>query len=222
MSSFFEVTLDTTAPPLALEAVQGGSPGLLLVKLLSDADASEFRLWGDIQPGQPENEGFAENEGEAEWLPFDDEITVLALEQDVVNFHVQVRDEVWNAVTKTLEFSLTEAPPIQPTVPPIGQGSPERRRPARRVIESRSQITVSTSTRVKVVTAATVRLPVFARATILRGRAITGSSSFYVLSAGGVAARNRSETTTVSMVARHEVIRRRGKADDEAIVTLLL
>ena len=117
MPSSFLVTLDRTAPPLALEVISVSPENVATVRLVSDAEAFEFRLWGPIDTGDPLNSEYSTTEAGAAWHAFDEEILVKLPVDEFVQLHVQVRDDVWNASNpETLDFGEAEvAPPATVT-----------------------------------------------------------------------------------------------------------
>lgn len=231
MASFFEVTLDTTAPSLTIEVLQGNEPGLLRVLLSTDAEAAEVRLWGSIDPTDPvTNAGYGEDEAGAQWLAREgaEELLVRVLPGET-DLHVQVRDEVWNQ-SEVADFGA--APPEAPPTPGPSQrprpasGVPEKPTPVTRSIRIReskfgirsSSAVIRTTEIVEVETSSRIGLASTGSRT--GSRTLTGSSSFRVVS--GSARLGRAQTSTRVPISSEYLIIRRGDSDEDAAVLALL
>lgn len=101
MSSSFVVELDTTPPASPRLAIEGGvlSTGNRVVSVAigtADADATEMKLWGDVDP--TENSLIQVNEDASTWQLFrPDPIVVLAAGSGSKRISARLRDDVYNA-----------------------------------------------------------------------------------------------------------------------------
>lgn len=151
MSAHVVVTLDTTAPDLTVDASQDvGDPTLLTFTLASDADVSQVRVWGGIDPIDPINSDYGETQGAATWIDYAEELVVRAAAGGAP-IYVQVRDDVWNESESVLASGTVVVPPTEP--PTTRPGVPHG--PARRRVVARREVHTAPS-RVRIRTATTV------------------------------------------------------------------
>lgn len=227
MPSGFVVTLDRTAPPFAVEIISvGPDPTLVTLKLVSDAEAFEFRLWGAIDTGDPANTGYGTDES-AEWLPFDEEIQVRIPDPDSAEtrLSLQVRDDVWNASPiEVVVFGEPEAPTPEPTpARPGGAGhvEPPRRTPAPRgrKLSREETIVVSSTVTVEVIVERETEISLESSA-ITEARGI--SSSLLRLSSVSRSAAEISTVSDLETVSLYETTRGLDPVEEEALVAVLL
>lgn len=227
MPSTFLVTLDRTAPPLSIEVEQGPEPSLFIVKLTTGPDATEYRLWGTIDPTDPiTNADFAENEGDAEWHPLDTELLVRVAPGDVIRLEVQTRDDVWNE-SETAVFKVGQEAEPEPTRTPGWPQPPKRtKQKPRRVFTSTSTAdftSTSSVERVEEVTFHSRSRTYFRSTSGLNGRRFifTGSLSRVITTSqlsAAVGTRSEAEVSSESALTRT------GDSfeDEAAIIALLL
>jgi hypothetical protein len=105
--SWIEVVLDTQVN-LGVEFEAGPEPNTIIVKLASDEDVVDVKLWGAIDVTDPANANYAEDQGSAEWFSFASELIVkVAPGEGQKVFRVQVRDDVWNeSEVATIKFGV--------------------------------------------------------------------------------------------------------------------
>lgn len=224
MTSTFLVTLDRTAPPLALEVISVTPENVVTIRLASDAEAFEFRLWGAIDAGDPLNSDYGTTEEGAEWQSFDEERLVRLPMDQFVRLHVQVRDDVWNASeVKTLEFGEAEEPTLAPTRRGTGPVEP-RPRPVRRQKDRRlsraSRVTVTSSVEIGV-EMAVEHEPVATELIFATSRQGTRSSLLRLSSESRVTVESERRSS-FDLQTLYGISRRSDPREDEAIMALLL
>jgi hypothetical protein len=227
--SWIEVVLDTQVN-LGVEFEAGPEPNTIIVKLASDEDVVDVKLWGAIDVTDPANANYAEDQGSAEWFSFASELIVkVAPGEGQKVFRVQVRDDVWNeSEVATIKFGVApeEEVEVAPRTPgwPVPAPSKRSRKSSRR-IEYTSRVGVQIRTEVERANgrqvAPVTRVGVQTTTTIERSRVLVLRSSV------GVAVRTSTAATLdrealIGVAIDTEIIRRRGRADDDAIVALLL
>lgn len=230
MTSFFEVMLDTQAT-LGLEFEAGPQPNTIIIKLAADADTIEAKLWGSIDPTDPITNGnYSETQGGAEWFEFDDELLVRVVGgEGQKTFSVQVRDDVWNESSiRTIQFGTPEEK-VEPAerTPGWPGGVPPREVPrSSRTIERSSRISVRTQIeverdKVRLLEGGS-RVRVRTGTTVIRRGSFSGSSIVGVGSSSSLQAVVATEAVLTGVISNFQIIKRRGQADDDAILALLL
>lgn len=230
--SWIEVVLDTQVN-LGVEFEAGPEPNTIIVKLSSDEDVADVKLWGAIDVTDPANANYAEDQGSAEWFSFASELIVKVAPGDGQKvFRVQVRDDVWNeSEIATIKFGVApeeelEAKPRTPGWPGGRKPKKKRSRKSSRTIEYTSRVGVQFRTEVerangRQVSPPATRIGVQTTTTIERSRVLVPRSSV------GVAIRTSTAATLdreslIGVAIETQIVRRRGRADDDAIVALLL
>lgn len=229
MASHFLLELDTTAPALRVRVSQGVEESLAVFDLTTDVDVADVKLWGSIDPGDPGNANYAETFGDADWFVFDRQLIVrIAPGGGRKIFSLQVRDDVWNESQRvTVEFGVVE-PPVVPPAPPT-PGWPLDRPPEpeiRRVFESHSRTAVISTTALSTdmlrVIDGRSAIALISSAIVSRGRTIERPASrIAIVSRSGSSAFLPSPASVVALESDSEIVKRRGHADDEAILALL-
>lgn len=230
MSSSFQLRLDTQTH-LAVELEAGPEPNTIVLRLLADADVEDFKVWGAIDPTDPGNSEYAENQGDAEWFSFREELTIrVAPGEGQKVFHVQTRDDVWNeSAIQTVKFGVSPEEKVVPTPGWPGGKREEprkpRRRNARRKIESVSVIGTSTSTtlverRRRAESSSVVHVRLSAH--VHRRNFIAAASTISVGSTFALRVRARGDVQLVGVISESTIVKRRGRADDDAIAALFL
>lgn len=223
MTSSFLVTLDRTAPPLALELVSVGAEEIATIRLASDAEAFEFRLWGDIDTGDPINSGFATTEAGAGWLSFEEDVVVKLPVEQFARIHIQVRDDVWNASdVQVLEFGVKPVP-VETSKPgggPIVQ-EPRRRRPPDQRLTRRVRYVATSSIEIEAEVAIVHSDPISSESVVRMRRSDSRSSLLPFSSAPkvvvGLELASAAPVDSISRVARGP-----DPAEQDAIVAVLL
>lgn len=223
MSDSFILTLDRTPPPLALEVISVSPENVATIRLVSDGEAFEFRLWGPIDTGDPLNGDYSTTESGATWHAFDEEILVKLPVDEFVQLHIQVRDDVWNASDpETLEFGETEvAPPatVSKGAGPVEPAKPKPR-PKDRNLSRSTVVGITTSSEVTV-EAVFEPAPVTTE-TMIVSRAIETRSSLLRLSTDRKTSSEIERLASLNPQSLYEVARGPDPADEEAILALLL
>lgn len=150
MASHVLVTLDTTAPDLAVDATQDvGEPTLLTLALTADFDAAEVKVWGGIDPIDPLNGDYGESEGAATWIAYSASLQVRAAVGGAP-IYVRVRDDVYNESAAILAFGTVPPPtPEEPSRGGMPGQRPARRGARRRVQSGPSRVRVQSRTAVR-------------------------------------------------------------------------
>lgn len=234
MPASFKLTLDTQTS-LALEYEAGPEPNTIIVKLAADADVVEAKLWGAIDITDPGNANYSETMGGADWFPFSGELLVKVGPGDGQKvFSVRVRDDVWNeSAIETIKFGVAPEEEVGPPsggVPGRTPAKPKRKRsrdrsrtiePATSVVGVLTQVDVERDFRLTI--ERPVRIGVATAAAVERRRLIIGrASSTGVGSRADLAVTQLPDAALTGVISDFKVIKRRGRADDEAIVALLL
>jgi hypothetical protein len=145
--SFFETVLDT-ATEVGVQ-INGGNSStendVVTLELELDADAIEVKIWGDINPLDPANSEFGEDEASAPWITASPSFLVaLTTNPGKKQLAARVKDDVWNEATDSDSIFLGEEVAIPARRGPSQRpkplpGAPERKRKETQAHEVRVQ-----------------------------------------------------------------------------------
>lgn len=223
MTSSFLVTLDRTAPPLALELVSMGAEEVAMIRLVSDAEAFEFRLWGDVDTGDPINATYGTTEAGAAWQTFEEDIFVKLPIEEFARIHVEVRDDVWNASdAQVLEFGV-KVEPVEPSKVGAGpvQPPPRHRPPPDQRLTRRTRYVVTSSAEVEAELAIVHEGPIRTES-VARTKRSDSRSSLLPLSSASKIVAGRELGSASSVTSISKITRGPDPAEEAAIVTALL